>query len=142
MGTDPPRRLEAVQLRHLHVHEDDVVVLAAQRGERLEPVTGDVCRIAELFEQKQGEPLVHLVVLDEEDPQRRSLLARGGGRRLALKSRRSRGRSSEHAQERVVELRTLDRLRQVGRESRFCLQILLAPAKGCQEHKRQICAGG
>ena len=41
-------------IRHLHVHEHDVVGLALQRLERLVAVAGDVGPVAELLEQSRA----------------------------------------------------------------------------------------
>ena len=71
---DSPGGLEAVHHRHLHVHEDDVVALAPESLQRLEPIDGDVRSITHLLEQKKREPMVHLIVFSNEDARTRPLL--------------------------------------------------------------------
>ena len=73
VGADAARRFETVELRDLDVHQHDVVRLAFQRGDHLQPVAGDVRAVAELREQPQRELLVDGVVLGQQDPQRRPL---------------------------------------------------------------------
>jgi hypothetical protein len=67
---DATRRLEAIHIRHLHVHRHHVVDLALDRLDRLEAVAGHVGPVAELLEQPHREPLVHHIVLGEADAQR------------------------------------------------------------------------
>jgi hypothetical protein len=63
LGGDPPGRLQPVHLGHLHVHEDHVVVLAAERGEHLEAVRRQVRPVAQALQEEQRDLLVHGVVL-------------------------------------------------------------------------------
>ena len=108
--TDPPGCVEPVELGHLHVHQDDVVGLPLERLQRLETVRRHVGAVAEPLENPQRHHLVHGVVLGQQDPQ---------GRRRGLAVRR--GRSDlwlmpalgEHGRQCVVELRGLQRLRQL-----------------------------
>jgi hypothetical protein len=107
---DPPRRLEAVHLGHLHVHQHDVVDVAADALEGLEAVVRAVGPVPESLEDQQDQLLVGRVVLDGEDPQRQAL----GHGRVELRARRGRAArraaAREQLQHDVVELRGLDRL--------------------------------
>src|SRR5207249_6678382 len=59
--------LQAVELRHLDVHQDEVVGRGGERGERLATVRRHVGREARRLEQmERGQPVVG-VVLDEQD---------------------------------------------------------------------------
>ena len=111
---DPARSIETVQLGHLHVHEHDVVGLPLERLQCLEAVRRHVGAVAELVEEPECDLLVHGVVLGQEDPQRRC-------RRLAhfrhgLAGLRLLYVLGKRFHEGVVELRGLDRLRQLHRE--------------------------
>ena len=108
---DPARGVEAVELRHLHVHQDDVVRLPLERLDRLEAVRRDVGAVAEPLEQAERDLLVHRVVLGEQDPQRRpgALSVGHGLDRLSLGPARG-----EQLQERVVELRRLETASRAG----------------------------
>ena len=113
---DPPGGLEAVHLGHLHVHEDDVVGVAADGLEGLEAVEGVVGAVAEALEDQEDELLVGGVVLDGEDAQREAL-AHGGVELAAARARLARlGRAAtdQQLQEGLVELRGLDRLADEG----------------------------
>jgi hypothetical protein len=131
---DPPRRIQAVELGHLHVHQDDVVRLGFECRDRLQPVHRDVSAVAERFEQTQRHLLVHGVVLGEQDPPRRprtlsvchclDLLLPGPAR-------------GQQLQERVVELRRLERLGELRREGALQLE-LRQPAERGQEQQRKL----
>ena len=69
-GADAPRRLEPVHLRHLHVHQHEVVRLPLQVVEDLEAVARDGGGVAHPLEQPRRELHVHGVVLGEQDPER------------------------------------------------------------------------
>jgi hypothetical protein len=117
LAVDASCCLEAVHLRHLDVHEHDVVRLQAHGLHRLDAVPRKVGAVSQLLEEQKGESLVQRVVLSDENPQRRTL----GGSFLALGPRSSMlcartGFRCEDRHERRVELRGLDRLRQVAGE--------------------------
>ena len=113
---DAARRLEAVHLGHLHVHQHHVVGLALDRLDRLDAVARQVGAVAHLLQQAQRELLVHDVVLGQQDAQRMARghagvdlrLAAGAGRRLGDAVVR------EQADQRVEQLRLAQRLGQVG----------------------------
>ena len=96
---DPAGRLEAVELGHLDVHQDQVVASPLERGDRLEAVAGDVGRVAHLLEQPERELLVHRVVLGEQDPQRMALAER---RRRGPSSPAARGRDRRRSRRRAT----------------------------------------
>ena len=80
-GADTAGRLEAVELGHLDVHQDDVVVGRSEGVDSLQAVARDLGRVAHVSQQPQCELLVDRVVLGEKDPQRVSLGALGDRRR-------------------------------------------------------------
>ena len=130
---DPARRVEAVELRHLDVHQDDVVRPALERLDRLEPVVRDVGAVAELLEEAQRDLLVHRVVLREQDAKPRpGALSVCHGLDLLFD-----GAPREQAQERVVELRRLERLCELGGEEAARLG-LRQPAERREEQERQL----
>ena len=111
---DPPRGIETVQLGHLHVHEHDVVGLPVERRQHLEAVRRHVRAVAELLEELECDLLVHGAVLGQEDPQRRyRRLARVRHGLAGLRLLVVRGKRFHKS---VVELRGLDRLRQLDGE--------------------------
>ena len=65
---NPAGGIEAVEMRHLDVHEHDVVRPAFERLDRLEPVRRDVGAVAEPLQQAERHLLVHRVVFGEQDP--------------------------------------------------------------------------
>ena len=66
---DPAGGLESVELRHLHVHENDVVGLALDRFHREAAVLDDVRLVAELLQHAGGDVLVDRVVLGDQQPE-------------------------------------------------------------------------
>ena len=75
-AADPARRLEAVHLGHLAVHEDHVVGQLRPQLERFDAVRGDVHAAAELAQHAHGDLLVDRVVLGDERASARRLPAR------------------------------------------------------------------
>jgi hypothetical protein len=69
-------RLEAVHLRHLDIHQDDIEALPLQGGQRLTAVGGEEGRVPRLLEEGHHQALVDGIVLDDEDPQRARELGR------------------------------------------------------------------
>jgi hypothetical protein len=113
---DLARGREAVEHRHLAIHEDGVVARAATRFDRLASVLRHLYAVAELLEQPHRHLLVHLVVLRHQNahPRRRPALPEsvagheGGGPRRAARR--------EHLHQAVVKVGFVDRLREVGRD--------------------------
>jgi hypothetical protein len=66
-ATDPPGGLVPVHLRHLDVHEHDVEAVALRRLDRLAPVGDREHLVPPLLEERDGDLLVHRVVLGQED---------------------------------------------------------------------------
>ena len=128
--------LQAVHLRHLDVHEDDVVRPPPKCLERLDAVHRDVGPVAQRPEHPECDLLVNRVVLDEQDAQpgqpSRDRIRLG----LACVSRASRLRA-DHGRDGLVQLGGLDRLRENGRELAACLAIVCSPAERRQHHQRQ-----
>jgi hypothetical protein len=136
---DLARGLEAVQLRHLHVHENHVVRLPLDGRDRLQPIGGDVGAIAHLGEEPGSDLLVHHVVLGEEDAQRvtpRHLRIEFAPRRAPLGY--VDGLIAEDGDQGVEELRGLDGLVEVGGEAGL-LRPRLPTAEGGEQHQRERC---
>jgi hypothetical protein len=62
--------LQAIHLRHLHVHQHHVVWLSLDRLDRFEPVARHVRPVAHLPRQPQRQLPVHRIVFRQEDVQR------------------------------------------------------------------------
>ena len=99
-GADPRRSLEAVQARHLHVHEDRGVAAPRREFYRLQTVLRDVDAEALALEDRGHQPQVHTVVVGDQDA-RRTLLRRltdecpGGAGRVGGARRRVSGKQAE-----------------------------------------------
>ena len=65
---DLSHRTEAVQFRHLQIHEDHVVGDPPYGFDCLEAIGGDVCAIPEACEHRHGDLLVDDVVFGDQDP--------------------------------------------------------------------------
>src|SRR5262245_53406061 len=65
-GADAACRLEAVEIRHLHVHQDDVVVPPPGAIDRVVAAGGLIGNQAQLGEHQRDDAAVRFVVLDEE----------------------------------------------------------------------------
>lgn len=68
-GPDTPRRFDAVQFRHLDVHEDHVVGPGTSHVHGFEPVGGHIHRNALHFQDFCSYYLVDIVILGEQDPE-------------------------------------------------------------------------
>lgn len=65
----PFSRFDAVEDRHLHVHQDNVVIAVQDRRDRLLSILGDIDIMAGLMKQHDREPLVDLVIFGQQDAQ-------------------------------------------------------------------------
>ena len=63
-------RFQTIHLRHLYVHQDQIVWLALQRFDDLLPVGGNVGLVAQATQDLQGYLLVDDIVFCEQDVQR------------------------------------------------------------------------
>ena len=132
---DPAGGLHAVHLRHLHVHQHDVVGPLFEHREDFEPVAGDIGRVAEPTQQADGNLLVHLVVLGKENSQRR-----------AFRLHRFHGVGTDefalcgHFHHRVEQHRRRARGRHVGSDGEFADRTR-CPALGREQHEIEIGAG-
>ena len=72
-GADLAGGLEPVHLRHLQIHENEIVVPALQGGNRLKAVGHRVGTVTETLKEAHGDLLVHGVVLGEQHLQRNFL---------------------------------------------------------------------
>ena len=68
-GPDRRGDLEAVHVRHLHVHQQEVIRSPLERGERLPAVSRDGDRVPALFQDAHGMRLVHHIVFRQEHVQ-------------------------------------------------------------------------
>jgi hypothetical protein len=78
-------RLDAVENRHLHIHQDDVVVADAHGLDGQLTIVRDVDLVVGLAQHHRDQLLVDLVVLGEQNPQRPHddlREQRGGGSRF------------------------------------------------------------
>jgi len=66
-GADGGRRGEAVHLRHLAVHEDEVVGVVGGEGDGFETVRGEVDLAAQFLEEQEGERLVDGIVFGDQN---------------------------------------------------------------------------
>ena len=71
-AADFPRGCVAIHLRHLAIHEDQVVGQKAEHLHRLPAVRRQVRTHAELFEHARGHLLVHDIVLGHQHPYRQA----------------------------------------------------------------------
>jgi len=65
-GADRARRLVAVHLRHVAIHQYHVVARARDRFDGLPPVRGDFGRTTELLQHARRHALIDQVVLDQQ----------------------------------------------------------------------------
>ncbi len=100
---------EAVHLRHLHVHQHDVVALALQGAQHFKAVGDGVRPVPEPVQDPDCKLLIYHVILSEKDAQRqvRRQSFRECGFVVFLCSL---GRRAKYACERVKELRSSERL--------------------------------
>ena len=128
LGANPARRLDPVQLRHLDVHQDEVVDVLPDGVDGLGPVRGDVGGVAEAFQHQERELAVRRVVLGEEDPEREA----GSHRPVELRPDRRlppghRPASAEERGDDLVERGRLHGPGDAGRESLVLLVRSSAP---------------
>jgi len=65
---DTPSRFVAVHLRHLAIHQNDIVRSVIQCLQYREPVRYGVRGVAEMFQPSQNNQLIHGIVFRHEDP--------------------------------------------------------------------------
>ena len=104
-------RLEAVQLRHLDVHQHQVEMGVARMFERVGPAAGERRGMVERRQQEADQDAVVLVVVDDEDPGAHAYLPP----RRVRRARRHAG--TKRRRQEPIDLRGeglgLDRLRDV-----------------------------
>ena len=138
---DLPRGFEPVHLWHLDVHQHEIVRLPLDGLDGFETVGRDVGAVSHLLEQAERQLLVHDIVLGHEDPQGMAARHLGielepGRRPLVHADRLAR----ENPDERIEQLRRLDRLRQVRREPHVLGAGLAATERG--EEQQGQCRRG
>jgi PAS domain S-box-containing protein len=119
-------------LRHLHVHQHQVVRQAVHRLDGFDAIGGDIGAIPHRFEQQEGELLVHGVVLGEKDAEGMALAELGD--RVFVDGRPLDGPAAQQRHQQVEELRLLHRFGEDGSEHR----IDLAAAERRVQHQRQL----
>ena len=128
--TDRSRRSQPVHLRHLHVHQDDVVSLGRGLRDGLPPVAGNVDRVLVPPQQSDRELLVRDAVLGQQDsqPAQGAVVGRvvGGG---------GAWRHVERLGDRVVQLRLLDRLGHEPGDAEFPRPLAVARPVTAGEHQ-------
>ncbi len=110
------RRLEAVHLRHLNVHQHQIERRVLQRLHRFPAVACDRRRVAPLFQDAYRQPLVYRVVLGNKDTQMGRIDRQG---RLRIRRAHSGRRRIQRVQDRIQQFRLLQRLGQIGRQPQF-----------------------
>lgn len=65
--------LQSVHLRHLYIHQDDIVVIVAHPVQRLFAIAGHIGLVAQLVQDGQGQLLVDGMVFRDEDAKRKLL---------------------------------------------------------------------
>ena len=129
--------LEAVEFRHLQVHQDHVVRLPLDGVNRLQAVGGHVGPVAHLAEEPERHLLVDRVILGQEDPERvpaRHLRVECAPRQPAR--RHVDGLLGQDGDQRVEELRRLDGLVEVRGEA-LAIGARLATAERREENQGQ-----
>ena len=111
-GADGAAGLEAVELRHLDVHENDVVGGLFEPREHLASVPSDVRGVAEPREETDGDLLIDRIVLGEQDAERRRVDRRPFARGLGSQAGRCFTRLSEHLEEPIAQMREPQGLRE------------------------------
>ena len=124
----------AIQLRHLAIHEHEIVGFARQRGERLAAVGDDVGGETELFEQAERDLLVDDVVLGEEDADAGFFRGSLGCSRVWQLRRGGGGGPFPRAGEAGVELGLPDRFVEAGAEPGEALRFLVGMLGHGGEH--------
>ncbi len=79
-GADAAGGLQTVHLRHLHVHQHEVVRELLDGLHRFDAVRGDVGAVPHRFEHQERDLLVDGVVLGQQHPQRVAFAELGGRR--------------------------------------------------------------
>ena len=128
------RGLEPVHLRHVDVEERDVERAVAGGGDRLAPVGHQSDLVAEPAEDAQHEPLVHLVVLRDEDLERPA----AGDRGESLRVRARTGRRHQHVQYRVQQVGGVYRLDDVGEVPEVVTPRRLGGMAAGREHHQYV----
>ena len=128
---DLPGGLEAVELRHLHVHQHHVVGLSLDGVDGLEPVGRHVGPVPHLPEEPERDLLVDHVVLGQEDAER----VAGGQVRIELPPRHAAlghvdRLLGQDRDQRVEELGRLDGLVEIRGEALLLGPRLAAPERG------------
>ena len=96
---DRPRRREAVEHRHLHVHQHDVVAAAGRRRDRGAAVGDRLHAVPAGMQEGADQILVGGVVLGEQHPERRLRVGGARRRRRVLGPRRAAGPGADREAE-------------------------------------------
>jgi hypothetical protein len=75
---NPPAGFEAVQFRHLHIHQYHVVGLALHCLHHFKPIRGNIGTMPQLFKKQDGDLLVHYVVFCQQDTKRHGAIGLPG----------------------------------------------------------------
>ena len=130
---NPARRLEPIQLRHLHVHEDQVEIAIGQSA--INGLLAIDCHdrgIAPFGEQADGQLLIGNAVFGEQNSQR-SAGRRGGGLLIGFESG---SRNSQTLHQRVVEFGLFHRFDQLRGDPQFLAERRVACPSGRREHDK------
>jgi hypothetical protein len=65
-GTDPPRRLKAIHIRHLKIHQDDIILLFLNLFNGLRTISHDGHCVPLPLQETPGDDLIYFVVFREK----------------------------------------------------------------------------
>ena len=146
-AADLGRRLDAVEIRQLEVHQDEIEVVHGVRLDRFRSARCRLRLVAGTTQSRDRHQLVHRVVLDHQDAQAlaarlRHRVARDDARHAFDLHLGGRQAAVDHLDQSVVQVRRLERLEQVGGEAELlCLGRVAAPADRRQRHQQRAVEG-
>ena len=70
LAADHVRGFDAIHLRHLHIHQDQIERLRPPRLYARPPVGGHDHLVARILQDGRGQLLIHHAVFDQQDAQR------------------------------------------------------------------------
>ncbi len=102
--SDATRRFQAVHLRHLNIHEDQIEIVGRRQRDRLVPRVGDGHVMPPLSQNAHCQLLVERTVFGQQDAEARHAVFRLRGRRFRNHHGRSRLVGAQKRQQSVEQL--------------------------------------